>query len=88
MAYVGGRLTSLLSGITWPLAFVVLLVLYVLMHYTFVSHSAQILALFRRLPRGWCEDRCSSTVNGRRRSVKVECQGRPRRLGPTHRCSD
>jgi DASS family divalent anion:Na+ symporter len=46
MGYVGGRLTSLLSGITWPLAFVVLLVLYVLMHYMFVSQSAQILALF------------------------------------------
>jgi len=46
MGYVGGRLTSLLGGITWPLAFVVLLVLYVLMHYMFVSQSAQVLALF------------------------------------------
>jgi DASS family divalent anion:Na+ symporter len=46
MGYVGERLTSLLGGITWPLAFVVLLVLYVLMHYMFVSQSAQILALF------------------------------------------
>ena len=46
MGYVGGRLTSLLGGITWPVAYVVLLVLYVLMHYMFVSQSAQILALF------------------------------------------
>jgi DASS family divalent anion:Na+ symporter len=46
MGYVGGRLTSLLGGIAWPIAYVVLLVLYVLMHYMFVSQSAQILALF------------------------------------------
>jgi divalent anion:Na+ symporter, DASS family len=46
MGYVGERLTSLLGGITWPVAYVVLLVLYVLMHYMFVSQSAQILALF------------------------------------------
>jgi DASS family divalent anion:Na+ symporter len=46
MGYVGGRLTSLLGGITWPIAYVVLLVLYVFMHYMFVSQTAQILALF------------------------------------------
>ena len=32
MGYVGTRLTSLLGGITWPVAYVILLVLYVLMH--------------------------------------------------------
>src|SRR5580765_3602963 len=37
MGYVGGRLTSMLGGIAWPMAYVVLLVLYVLMHYMFVS---------------------------------------------------
>lgn len=46
MGYVGGRLTSLLEGLTWPIAYVVLLVLYVVMHYMFVSQTAQILALF------------------------------------------
>ena len=46
MGYVGGRLTSLLGGIDWPVAYVVLLVLYVLMHYMFVSQAAQVLALF------------------------------------------
>jgi len=46
MGYVGARLTSLLGGINWPVAYVILLVLYVLMHYMFVSQSAQILALF------------------------------------------
>jgi divalent anion:Na+ symporter, DASS family len=46
MGYVGGRLTSLLGGISWPIAYVVLLVLYVVMHYMFVSQSAQVLALF------------------------------------------
>jgi divalent anion:Na+ symporter, DASS family len=46
MGYVGARLTSLLGGITWPVVYVILLVLYVLMHYMFVSQTAQILALF------------------------------------------
>jgi DASS family divalent anion:Na+ symporter len=46
MGYVGGQLTSLLGGIDWRLAYVVLLALYVLMHYMFVSQSAQVLALF------------------------------------------
>jgi DASS family divalent anion:Na+ symporter len=46
MGYVGGKLTALLVGIAWPAAYVVLLVLYVLMHYMFVSQSAQVLALF------------------------------------------
>src|SRR4030095_4542491 len=46
MGYVGGRLTALLGGIAWPVAYVVLLGLYVLMHYMFVSQSAQVLALF------------------------------------------
>jgi DASS family divalent anion:Na+ symporter len=46
MGYVGGQLTSLLGGIHWPIAYVALLVLYVLMHYMFVSQAAQVLALF------------------------------------------
>ena len=46
MGYVGGQLTAQLAGIAWPLAYVVLLVLYVLMHYMFVSQGAQVLALF------------------------------------------
>jgi len=46
MGYVGARLTAMLGGIDWRIAYVVLLVLYVLMHYMFVSQSAQVLALF------------------------------------------
>ena len=46
MGYVGTRLTALLGGMAWPLTYVILLTLYVLMHYMFVSQSAQILALF------------------------------------------
>ena len=34
------------GGVSWPLAYVILIVLYVLMHYMFVSQSAQVLALF------------------------------------------
>jgi DASS family divalent anion:Na+ symporter len=46
MGYVGERLTALLGGLAWPFAYIVLMVLYVLMHYMFVSQSAQVLALF------------------------------------------
>jgi len=46
MGYVGERLTALLGGIAWPLTYVILLVLYVLMHYMFVSQAAHVLALF------------------------------------------
>ncbi len=46
MGYVGERLTAMLGNIAWPVAYVVLLGLYVLMHYMFVSQSAQVLALF------------------------------------------
>jgi divalent anion:Na+ symporter, DASS family len=46
MGYVGARLTSALGGITWPVAYVVLLALYIAMHFMFVSQSAQVLALF------------------------------------------
>jgi divalent anion:Na+ symporter, DASS family len=46
MGYVGARLTALLGGVGWPLTYIILLTLYVFMHYMFVSQSAQILALF------------------------------------------
>jgi DASS family divalent anion:Na+ symporter len=46
MGYVGGRLAAGLHGVPWLAAFVALLVLYVLMHYLFVSQSSQVLALF------------------------------------------
>lgn len=45
MSYVGERLASMLGNVSWPLAYVVLLLLYVSMHYMFVSQSAQVLAL-------------------------------------------
>jgi DASS family divalent anion:Na+ symporter len=46
MGYVGGRLASGLQGVPWLAAHVALIVLYVLMHYLFVSQSSQVLALF------------------------------------------
>ncbi|HUL57784.1 MAG TPA: DASS family sodium-coupled anion symporter [Anaeromyxobacteraceae bacterium] len=46
MGYMGERLARGLSGLPWPAAFVALAALYVLMHYLFVSQSAQVLALF------------------------------------------
>ena len=46
MGYVGERLAHRLAGLSWPVAFVALSVLYVVMHYLFVSQSAQVLALF------------------------------------------
>ncbi len=46
MGYVGERLADRLAGLSWPVTFVALAALYVLMHYLFVSQSAQVLALF------------------------------------------
>ncbi len=45
MSYVGERLASLLGSYPWPIAYVVLLLIYIAMHYMFVSQSAQVLAL-------------------------------------------
>ena len=46
MGYVGERLASSLAGFTWPALYVTLVVLYVLIHYMFVSQTSQVLALF------------------------------------------
>ncbi len=45
MGYVGERLASHLGGLSWPTTYVTLIVLYVGIHYLFVSQSSQILAL-------------------------------------------
>jgi DASS family divalent anion:Na+ symporter len=46
MGYVGERLATRLEGVSWPVAYVALVGLYVLIHYLFVSQSSQVLALF------------------------------------------
>jgi len=45
MGYVGERLASRLAGLSWPAMYLTLIVLYVFIHYMFVSQSSQILAL-------------------------------------------
>ena len=45
MGYVGQRLASHLGGLSWPVTYVSLIVLYVAIHYMFVSQSSQVLAL-------------------------------------------
>lgn len=46
MGYLGGRLAGALGGFSAPLAGLVLVVAYVLLHYLFVSQTAHLLALF------------------------------------------
>jgi DASS family divalent anion:Na+ symporter len=46
MGYVGERLASRLSGLSWPATYVTLVALYVGIHYLFVSQTSQVLALF------------------------------------------
>ncbi|MFI5181405.1 MAG: DASS family sodium-coupled anion symporter [Thermoanaerobaculia bacterium] len=46
MGFLGERLASALGGIPWPGVYLILVVAYVLMHYLFVSQTAQSLALF------------------------------------------
>ncbi len=45
MGYAGQRLASHLGGLSWPVTYVTLVVLYVAIHYLFVSQSSQVLAL-------------------------------------------
>ena len=46
MSYVGEQLAGLVAGMSWPVVYVALIVAYVLIHYLFVSQTAQLLALF------------------------------------------
>jgi DASS family divalent anion:Na+ symporter len=46
MGYVGERLAAGLGGLPWTTLYVTLIVLYVLIHYLFVSQTSQVLALF------------------------------------------
>jgi divalent anion:Na+ symporter, DASS family len=45
MGYVGQRLASYMGGLSWPVTYLALVVLYVAIHYMFVSQSSQVLAL-------------------------------------------
>jgi DASS family divalent anion:Na+ symporter len=45
MSYAGERLAAQLGGLSWPTTYVTLVVLYVAIHYLFVSQSSQVLAL-------------------------------------------
>ena len=46
MAWVGAHISDMVSGYSWPVVYVGLVVSYVLVHYFFVSQTAQMLALF------------------------------------------
>ena len=45
MSYAGQRLASHMGGLSWPVTYVTLVLLYVAIHYMFVSQSSQVLAL-------------------------------------------
>jgi DASS family divalent anion:Na+ symporter len=45
MGYVGQRLASYMGGLSWPVTYVALILIYVVIHYMFVSQSSQVLAL-------------------------------------------
>ncbi len=46
MGWVGDNAATMVEGMAWPLAYVLLIISYVLIHYFFVSQTAQMLALF------------------------------------------
>jgi len=46
MGWIGESASVMVSGMPWPVAYVVLIISYVLIHYFFVSQTAQMLALF------------------------------------------
>ena len=45
MGYAGQLLAAQLGGLSWPMTYVLLVVIYVAIHYMFVSQSSQVLAL-------------------------------------------
>jgi DASS family divalent anion:Na+ symporter len=45
MGYAGQRLAAHMGGLSWPVTYVALVVIYVAIHYMFVSQSSQVLAL-------------------------------------------
>jgi len=45
MGYAGQRLAAYMGGLSWPVTYVALIVIYVAIHYMFVSQSSQVLAL-------------------------------------------
>ena len=46
MTWLGGYISLAVTGLSWPLVYVTLVIGYVLIHYFFVSQTAQMLALF------------------------------------------
>jgi len=46
MGWVGGHISTAVAGYSWPIVYVSLIIGYVLIHYFFVSQTAQMLALF------------------------------------------
>ena len=46
MGWIGENAATMVSGMSWPMAYVILIIAYVLIHYFFVSQTAQMLALF------------------------------------------
>jgi len=45
MGYAGQRLASHMGGLSWPVTYLALILIYVAIHYMFVSQSSQVLAL-------------------------------------------
>jgi DASS family divalent anion:Na+ symporter len=46
MGWIGDSASVMVEGMSWPIAYVILIISYVLIHYFFVSQTAQMLALF------------------------------------------
>ena len=46
MGWIGENAATMVEGLAWPVAYVILIFAYVLIHYFFVSQTAQMLALF------------------------------------------
>jgi len=46
MGWIGDSAALMVNGMSWPVAYVLLILTYVLIHYFFVSQTAQMLALF------------------------------------------
>ncbi len=72
MGYAGERLASHLHGMSWPLLYVTLIALYVVIHYLFVSQTRRCSRRARRVSRSGDKRQGARTADGIRPAVREQ----------------
>ena len=72
MGYAGQILAKHMGGLSWPVTYVGLIVIYVAIHYMFVSQSSQVLGPLGSLSRRRHPRRCSRAADGIRAALREQ----------------